>query len=1265
MKPIVLLYVSALLCLPAGAATFTVVNTADSGPGSLRQTLLDAAASSGKDTIAFNIPGSSQPTISLSAPLPNLAGDILDGSTQPGGTGIRLLLTLLPNNTSGAVLTFTGTAAECVGIGFQDESQSGGRPTTLRLDGSGQHKVRACSFTQSQTSQINAPIHVISPANLIGGGTGQRNKFSGARGILIEGTVTNPAGGNILRGNEFSGPPRSFGPTTYAVQVQGQTPDTIIESDEASGAINTFDSLRAAVSVIDSDRFVFRRNRFGHTTGNATAATGGLSTIVTISDCPNALVELNSFQRSGRAAIAISNCPGGRVVNNSFQNVYDGTWQPAPTHPGIKISGTGNADLLISGNVMGGMEPGILVSHEGTSAPLTGIRIEGNTLGLRSAFTISDTTPLVPPAAEVAPCTVGIYMEGWVEGVSPGGLDMDPTKANTIVGQYGGIVLSFPLTGGNPNTPQAVRCPNNRIWVTDPSYQSRIVALSTPDHPLGWLAESLPVRAYSPVIDSLDGDSGANTLQNPPVLQTATGAQVTGILDSSPSASFSIHLYASPQASGQQRGIPVFISTVSVTTDASGRAAWTIPVSGLGGSLFYALATNAAGATGPVSNFLTSPAPTLTISIAQGQNLPEGATVTVTATRNGDLNATSVFELGGAWDIQAGPTPAIPADLSSTVQITLPPGEATKEVNFTIIDDSFAERPEQFTFKAVPVSGLASPTVYAEGWIEILASDLPRVTLGDASVSEGQAGSRIVTLPVTLDQPMLFPRLFFRIKGGTAMGGVDYTSAPTNLEGWIIATMSSDTAGVVSVTLLGDTIYEQAETVEIEFVEGSGGPIPLVDTSNPDTGTLTILNDDLPRVRIVPAETGVAEGDSGSTEVTFTVQSLDSPTEEVRVPWTTVAETASEGADFTPTSGTAVLPPGTASATITVPVRGDTIVDRWPDEAETFRVDISDSLTALTIPAETSARVQILDDDLRTISVPDASRVEGNSGTSQLTFTARIPSATGSPLSFDWSTTAETADSSDFTGGSGTVTIEPGQTEATIALTVRGDTLHENAENFTIELTNAINSPLARSQAVGTILNDDTAPTLTIENTAVTEGVDDVDFFAWFRVRLSAASGAPVNFQCATADGTALQNLDYMPYSNNHTIPAGERTLWIAVPVLGDSEQEREETFQLHIPGASGATLPSTGITGTATLRETAITRFFPMPGAPQIYAISFWTGRGQAYLIEQSSSLGDNLDWVPVSGIIPGSGAEVTQLQFSAAERAYFRVRVTAVPPG
>src|SRR5438270_368197 len=75
-------------CLPS---TFTVLNTADSGAGSLRQAILDANAAAGADVINFNVGGGVQ-TISPTSLLPQITGSVtIDGTTQPGFAGSPLI----------------------------------------------------------------------------------------------------------------------------------------------------------------------------------------------------------------------------------------------------------------------------------------------------------------------------------------------------------------------------------------------------------------------------------------------------------------------------------------------------------------------------------------------------------------------------------------------------------------------------------------------------------------------------------------------------------------------------------------------------------------------------------------------------------------------------------------------------------------------------------------------------------------------------------------------------------------------------------------------------------------------------------------------------------------------------------------------------------------------------------------------------------------------------------------------------------------------
>ncbi|MBK7999789.1 MAG: hypothetical protein IPK15_14015 [Verrucomicrobia bacterium] len=65
-KQLLLAATAAALCLLASgtrAADFTVINTNNAGPGSLRQAILDANASRGTDRVCFDILGELRPVI--------------------------------------------------------------------------------------------------------------------------------------------------------------------------------------------------------------------------------------------------------------------------------------------------------------------------------------------------------------------------------------------------------------------------------------------------------------------------------------------------------------------------------------------------------------------------------------------------------------------------------------------------------------------------------------------------------------------------------------------------------------------------------------------------------------------------------------------------------------------------------------------------------------------------------------------------------------------------------------------------------------------------------------------------------------------------------------------------------------------------------------------------------------------------------------------------------------------------------------------------
>ena len=105
-------------------------------------------------------------------------------------------------------------------------------------------------------------------------------------------------------------------------------------------------------------------------------------------------------------------------------------------------------------------------------------------------------------------------------------------------------------------------------------------------------------------------------------------------------------------------------------------------------------------------------------------------------------------------------------------------------------------------------------------------------------------------------------------------------------------------------------------------------------------------------------------------------------------------------------------------------------------------------------------------------------------------------------------------------------------------------------------------------------------PSLAVADVAVTEG-DTGTASATFTVTLSPAASQTVTVDYATADGTATAGTDYTATSGTLTFTAGQTTTTLAVPVLGESAIELDETFTLTLGSASGATLSRSTATAT------------------------------------------------------------------------------------
>jgi titin len=413
------------------ATTCTVTNTADSGAGTLRQCLLDAASG---DTITFDVgvfPPASPATIAItSGQLPDLddgnvtldasnAGVILDGAGAPGAHGLRI--TSGGNRVMGLqILHFPGDGIQVSGnaqwniIGGDRTTGSGPLGQGNVISGNGNNGIVfsgagvASNTVSGNRIGTNAAgtevigngqwgVHIGggASANTIGGATeGRRNVISGNNwgiGVADPGTNNNVIRGNYI-GTDATGTV-DLGNTWEGVDVYSGAQHTTIRDNLVSGNNNWgvyLESSGTSHNVVSGNRIGTDATGslgLGNSSGGVNVCCEATDNLVG-GDEP---AERNIISGNGGSAVSIS---GSGTTSNTVSGNY----------VGVDVSGTaalgngGNAVHIYDGaayNVIGGGTAGErnVISGNDYGAVINGghhNRIAGNYLGLDS----SGTAPL-------------------------------------------------------------------------------------------------------------------------------------------------------------------------------------------------------------------------------------------------------------------------------------------------------------------------------------------------------------------------------------------------------------------------------------------------------------------------------------------------------------------------------------------------------------------------------------------------------------------------------------------------------------------------------------------------------------------------------------------------------------------------------------------------------------------------------------------------------------------------------------------------------
>jgi hypothetical protein len=205
---------------------------------------------------------------------------------------------------------------------------------------------------------------------------------------------------------------------------------------------------------------------------------------------------------------------------------------------------------------------------------------------------------------------------------------------------------------------------------------------------------------------------------------------------------------------------------------------------------------------------------------------------------------------------------------------------------------------------------------------------VPTVSIGDAAVVEGSSGSRASALAVTLSRPAAADvTVAYDTEDGTAVAGSDYVARSGS-----VVIPAGATSGVVAVRVRGDATVEPKENFRVRL----HGPLGAV--LGRSVGTGRIIDDDPePGPRVSVGDATVVEGARGARSARFTV-SLSAPAAApVSVLATTIAGTATAGADYRIQDVSLVFAPGATSITVPVAVLGDGA----PEPTEAFPMHLS------------------------------------------------------------------------------------------------------------------------------------------------------------------------------------------------------------------------------------------------------------------------------------------------------------------------------------
>ena len=437
--------------------------------------------------------------------------------------------------------------------------------------------------------------------------------------------------------------------------------------------------------------------------------------------------------------------------------------------------------------------------------------------------------------------------------------------------------------------------------------------------------------------------------------------------------------------------------------------------------------------------------------------------------------------------------------------------------------------------------------------VTIVENDAAALWIEDAAGREGDGELRLqVSLSLAVEETVTVD---YGTSDGTAAAGGDYVRSAAAL-----TFPPGETSTTVVVPLLDDAVHEDTE----DFLVALANPHGAVLARREAVATIED-DDDLPVLSV-----GDARADEGAGHMVFAVVMEGTTDAAVTVDYAMFDVTATDAEDYAAVPGSLTLAPGDGTASIVVAVLDDML----EENDETFRVVLANPSRASLGDAEGTGTI-VDDDATLALSVADARAAE-NDG--EVAVEISLDAAPESPVSVEYGTAEVSALAGrDFAAAHGSVTFTPGERVATVAVELVDDAVHEPTETFLVTLANPGGATIVRSAATVAITDDDPVPQFFVGDAVGREDVGELVF----DVGLEGESDRHATVNYTTADVLATAGTDYRTVAGTLTFAPGERSRSFVVPVLDDAVVEEDETFEVRLSDAAGATVGAAVGVGT------------------------------------------------------------------------------------